>query len=86
MGLAKHGRTAWVSQLPFGFCLTFDSPRDFVAQEMAAAEEVSIAFRLLSHFRPEDCEGKVGFCDSPSQLPFGFCLTFDCRHKLYTIS
>ena len=29
---------------------------------------------------------KKAWGKSESQLPFGFCLTFDCRHKLYTIS
>ena len=63
------------SQLPFGFCLTFDGVGGFYT--MPSLRWVSIAFRLLPHFRPvprprEDHDRPV-----QSQLPFGFCLTFD---------
>ena len=119
-----------VSQLPFGFCLTFDlqcrlqqlpvlmavsiafrllshfrRPRN-MRTSVPSTSLVSIAFRLLSHFRPaqEALDATVagaGGClnclsafvslstviameqifsiTRGSQLPFGFCLTFDFR-------
>ena len=43
---------------------------------MAGEVLVSIAFRLLSHFLRFRSPERKGCEVHPSQLPFGFCLTF----------
>ena len=63
------------SQLPFGFCLTFDPRR--CPRRCQWLPPVSIAFRLLSHFRLSRRKTICRTSEWWSQLPFGFCLTFD---------
>ena len=63
------------SQLPFGFCLTFDTDRGVTPQMRDKIKGLN----CLSAFVSLSTIHMVGRCPftKGSQLPFGFCLTFD---------
>ena len=69
----------YVSQLPFGFCLTFDSQLEPQTEPPVLGSQLPFGFCLT--FDGSDVVRNCVIKPRESQLPFGFCLTFDGKRR-----